>query len=284
MPIALTSVHARISEDTPRDLRGVRMLDERLTARFGVAARQIDGRDGPFERTHWRDDLEASRDVLDAAAEAVRQALAANATPITVATDCALALGTLPALAEGTGVLWLDAHADFDSPATQTYDFLGCMSLAGACGIWDSGLGAIAADRVVHAGARSQPDDFDYAGQEHGRGELRAMLPADATVEAIVTALPPGRVYVHFDPDVLDPSENPIPYGRPGGLSSARALEIAATVATERDVVGLEVTAFHSSDDPAVRERVAGLIGGVVEALLSRRSPPACRASAARAR
>ena len=269
VPVALTTVHARISEDTPRDLRGVELLHDRFAARFGVPARRIDGRDGPFERTDWGDDLEASRGVLTAAAEAVHHALAGDTRSLTVATDCALALGTLPVLAGDTAVLWLDAHADFDSPDTTTQGFLGCMSLAGACGVWDSGLGAIAADRVVHVGARSHAGDFDYEGQEQGRAELRAMLAADAAIDDIVAALPRGRVYVHFDPDVLDPAENPIPYGRPGGLSSALTHEIATAVARERDVVGVEVTAFHSSDESAVREGVASLIGGVVDALLS---------------
>ena len=52
---------------------------------------------------------------------------------MTLATDCSLALGTLPvAVRDGVRVLWLDAHADFDTPATQTTSFLGCMSLCGA--------------------------------------------------------------------------------------------------------------------------------------------------------
>jgi arginase len=272
MPAALTTVHARISEDTPRDLRGVRMLEGVLTAELGVPARRIDGREGPFGRTRWRDDLEASRGVLTAAGAAVAEALAVGARPVTVASDCSLALGTFPVLAEEAGVLWLDAHADYDSPDTTTQGFLGCMSLAGACGVWDSGLGAIAADRVVHVGARSQAGDFDYAGQEHGRHELRAMLPSDTPVDDIVDALPPGPVYVHFDPDVLDPAENPLPYERPGGLSSARTSEIAVAVARKRGVIGLEVTAFHSSDDAATRERVAALIAGVVDVLLGRRT------------
>ncbi len=61
--------------------------------------------------------------------------------PVTPASDCALAIGTLPAIVDAVddvSVLWLDAHADYDTPNTQTADFLGCMSLAGACGAWDT--------------------------------------------------------------------------------------------------------------------------------------------------
>ena len=66
----LTAVRARISEDTPRDLRGV----GELAAALGGADRIVTGRRGPFERTPWEDDLAASRAVLEEAAAAVREA------------------------------------------------------------------------------------------------------------------------------------------------------------------------------------------------------------------
>jgi arginase len=257
----LTAVEARISEDTPRDLRGVRELKDRLARVYGVEPLTISGRQGPFERTHWRDDLAASEAVLRQAGEYV----AAGEATITLASDCALALGTLPRTT--ATILWLDAHADYDTPATQTYDFLGCMSLAGACGAWPSPLGSIDPGRVVHVGARSQPGDFDHAGQEQGRTELRAMLPADTPTPRILEAVGDGPVYVHFDPDVLDPTVNPIPYGRPGGMSLDDALAIARAV----DPVGLEVCAFHSADDAPTRGRVADLLTDLVTAFL----PPA---------
>jgi arginase len=81
----------------------------------------------------------------------------------------------------------------------------------------------------------------------------------------ILAALGDGPVYVHFDPDVLDPSVNPIPYGRPGGMTAAAAIAIARAVAP---VAGLEVCAFHSADDLATRASVADLIAGVVTTFL----------------
>ena len=38
-------------------------------------------------------------------------------------------------------VVWLDAHGDFNTPATTPSGFLGGMCLAAACGRWDAGLG-----------------------------------------------------------------------------------------------------------------------------------------------
>ena len=73
-------------------------------------------------------------------------------------------------------------------------------------------------------------------------------------------ALGSAPVYVHLDPDVLDPEVNPIPYGRPGGLAAGALLELLAAVAARAPVAGIEVTAFHSSDDAAERERVCQLL------------------------
>ena len=271
--LVLTAVDARISEDTPRDLRGVRTLAPHLVDRFGLGrAAWVEGRQGPFERTSWRDDLPASRHVLEAAAAAVTGAVARGETPVTLASDCSLAIATLPAMASAVAemtVLWLDAHADYDTPATQTYDFLGCMSLAGACGAWDTGLGSLSPGVVVHVGARAAPGDFDHAGQEHGRRELRAMLAASATPAEVLAALGPGPLYVHLDPDVLDPADFPVPYARPEGLHQQDLVALLREVAAAREIAGVEVTAFHSADDEPTRERVCGLLGDAVEALLA---------------
>ncbi len=256
---ALTSVEARISEETPRDLRGVRLLRDALGAADAVV---LPGREGPFGRTPWEDDLAASRSVLAAAGARV----AAAVMPVTLATDCSLALGTLPALAPDVRVLWLDAHADYDTPATSTLSFLGCMSLAGACGAWESGLGAIDPARVVHVGARGGPGEFDWAGEEALRRSAATVLGVDDVARA-VAALGSGPVYIHLDPDVLDPAVNPVPYGRPGGLAEDALPALLEAVAARGPVAGIEVTAFHSSDDAAVRARVCSLLVRAIRAV-----------------
>jgi arginase family enzyme len=268
---SVLAVRARISEETPRDLRGVDVLVSHLDRRLGVEHATLDGRKGPYGLTAWREDLRESRQLLAAAAAHAADALTSGGTPVAVATDCSLAIGTLPAISAAVGdvsVLWLDAHADYDVPATTANGFLGCMSLAGACGAWDTGMGAIAASRVVHLGARAKPAEFDYAGQEQGRAELRAMLAAGAGSDEVIAALGEGPVYVHLDPDVLDPSANPVPYGRPEGISADALLNLLREVRTRGPVVGVEVTAFHTDDDAEIRNRLCELLGDAVVTLI----------------
>ena len=155
-------VRARISEQTPRDLVGVDLLVARLASRGMALDAPVEGRRGPFGITSWQDDLDASRQLLETLAARAAELVRAGSCCVTVASDCAVAIATLPAVAAvhpGLRVLWLDAHSDYDTPTTTTYSFLGAMSLAGATGAWDTGLGAIAPERIVLCGARPREGD-----------------------------------------------------------------------------------------------------------------------------
>ena len=270
---ALIEVQARISESTARDLRGVGELSTALAQHFGVEPTVLQGRSGPFERTPYDQDLEASLPVLQQAGELVRERLAEGRRPVTLASDCALALGTLPAVARhdpAAHVLWLDAHTDFDTPETTTISFLGCMALSGATGRWDSGLGAIDPRAVVHVGARDGgEDDFDERGRRDAQDSAMTLVGVSAdTAQHVLGALGNAPVYVHLDPDVLDPAYNPVAYGRDGGMDPDQLVGLLGTVAARGPVLGIEVTAFHSSDDGSERAGVTQLLGEAVSMLL----------------
>jgi len=74
-------------------------------------------------------------------AERVRQELASGRTPVTISADCISCLGTLGGLtagvdarAERVGVVWLDAHGDFNTAASSPTGYLDGMALAAAVG------------------------------------------------------------------------------------------------------------------------------------------------------
>jgi arginase len=269
---ALIEVQARISEETARDLRGVGELTAALSTHLNLEPTVIQGRSGPFARTPYEADLEASRAVLAQAGALVAERIDEGRRPVTIASDCALALGTLPVLAArhpSPRVLWLDAHTDYDTPATSTLSFLGAMSLAGATGAWDSGLGTIAPEAVVHAGARFDPEGFDAAGHQQAETSGMTLLEvAPELTERVLAELGNAPVYVHLDPDVLDPSANPVSYGRAGGLLPEQLVGLLGAVAARGPVLGVEVTAVHSSDDPTERASLTQLLGEAVSAAL----------------
>jgi arginase len=269
---SLIEVQARISETTARDLRGAGELAAALASHFAIEPTVVQGRAGPFERTPYEEDLRASEPVLRQAGALLAERLDAGRRPITIASDCALAIGTLPVLAARephARVLWLDAHTDYDTPETSTISFLGCMSLAGATGAWDTGLGAIAPEAVVHAGARFVPDDFDAAGHRQAQASAITLVPvAPDLTERVLGALGNAPVYIHLDPDVLDPSVFPVAYGRDGGLLPEQLVGLLGAVAARGPVLGIEVTAVHAPDDRGERASVVQLLGESVSAAL----------------
>src|SRR5204862_8133960 len=65
-----------------------------------------------------------------------REARASGAMPIVLGGNCGVTLGALAGDGGDIGVLWLDAHADFNTPATTTSGFLdgiGLAALTGRC-------------------------------------------------------------------------------------------------------------------------------------------------------
>ncbi len=90
-----------------------------------------------------------------------------------------------------------------------------------------------------------------------------------AASRGVLAGLGDAPVYLHLDPDVLDPSVNPVPYARPGGLSAEALRVLLSAVAARRATIGVEITAFHSPDDPADRDKLGEFLIDAVAPLLA---------------
>ena len=194
--------------------------------------------------------------------EQVREAVAGGEFPLVLSGNCNTAVGTISGLgASDLGVVWFDAHADFNTPETTTTGFTDGMGLAVTVGhCWKGmtrgvpGFSAVAERDVVLAGVRAiEPAEeerlaasdvsvvgADRIGQE-GPGALEAAL--DGLKSRV------GRVYVHLDLDVLDPEKagKANEFAPEGGLS-AEDLKTALGVLRERFAVA---AAGIASYDPA---------------------------------
>jgi arginase len=92
----------------------------------------------------------------------VSAAIAEGAFPLVLAGNCISCLGTVAgAAADGIGVVWFDAHADFDTPDDNVSGFLDVMGLAiltgsGWCALRETipGFGPVDEEKVVLAGVR----------------------------------------------------------------------------------------------------------------------------------
>jgi arginase len=196
-----------------------------------------------------------------ALARRVRAAVAVGAFPLVVAGNCNSCLGTAAGLdprAAPLGVVWFDAHADFDTP-DRSLGFFDGMGLAILTGNgWEllrgtiDGFEPVDERDVVLAGVRDL--------EEHQRPPLAAsalqVVPGRAAAGSAYEAALEGlservaRAYLHVDLDVLDPSEGRANrFAADGGLTLSE-LERAIELAFDRlHVAAAAITAYDPSLD-----------------------------------
>ena len=228
---------------------------------------------------NWRAEVQTSFDLMRAIAKHVRAARTAKRFPVVLSGNCLAAVGVIAGLGPGTGVIWIDAHGDFNTPQTTTSGFLDGMALATATGqCWGElarsieGFQPVPENAVVLLGAR----DLDPS-------EASALARSQITrlrVEAAKTSLTPvlqslsptrERFYVHLDLDALDPSVGRANgYSARGGFLSADLETLLTTVAEHLPVEGLTISSYDPSYDvdgaicAAAFQASTALLAGVV--------------------
>lgn len=199
----------------------------------------------------------------------VRAAHAEGALPIVLAGNCASAIGTLSGLDDSArAILWLDAHADLNTPETTRSGFLDGMALAIATGrCWGAMAAAVPGFRpipdanVCLIGAR----DLDAAEAALLRASAATVLsPADLSTRLTGT-LDTLRncaetVYLHIDLDVLDTSVGRAnSFATPGGLLLPLLLELIAAIRSRFHLGAVALTAYDPTCDPDARIAAAAL-------------------------
>lgn len=198
-----------------------------------------------------------------------------GARPLVLAGNCISCLGTLAgAGGADLGVVWFDAHSDFDDPNESISGFLDAMGLAMLTGRgWSAlratipGLTAVDEAHVVLAGVR---DLEPHQRTRLQRSQLRAVPGAidhDSFADAIAAlAGQVPRVYVHVDLDALDASEaRANEYAANGGPRLEHLLECIALCSAHFDVAAAAISAYDPTLDhdrrtlAAAREIGAGL-------------------------
>ncbi|MFZ5633836.1 MAG: arginase family protein [Bacillota bacterium] len=114
--------------------------------------------------SHIEDKLAAITKINIHLAQSVRKSLNEERFPLVLAGNCITSVGTLAGIMKRPiGIVWFDAHGDFNTPETSQSGFLDGMALSTAVGlchetIWESLQNKPVSElHVVHVGGR----DFD---------------------------------------------------------------------------------------------------------------------------
>ena len=152
-------------------------------------------------------------------ARAVGRARAEGRFPLVLSGGCLASLGVVAGLQESggdPGVLWIDAHGDFNTPESSPSGYWDGMALATACGVClpelreAIGQRPLPAERALHLAGRAF-DPLESATMErHGLERLTAGdLAGPATRKLIRRRAGAGTWYLHVDLDGFDPRDVP---------------------------------------------------------------------------
>lgn len=229
-----------------RGMAGAPIVGRELSQRLGLEPTVI-GAPRPATSAPWEQALPAALPGLTELRDAHGHMLSRDQAPILAASRCAASLATLPNVATlhpDAVVVWFDAHADLNTPASSTTGYLGGLVLSAAVGWWDSGLGSgLGPDRIVLGGTRDL-DPPERALVDEGAVKLAAGPHLLDHLDRYVGDAP---VYFHLDCDVLEPGTVPTDYRVPGGLGLDDLADVARRLG-RNDVVGVEIAEFEAAD------------------------------------
>ena len=198
--------------------------------------------------------------------------------------NCVSCLGTTAGLDGGgeLGAVWLDAHADFDTPEDNLSGFTDVMGLAILTGSgWRALRETIPGFSVVdeaHVALVGTRDLEPYQRERIARSRL-LVAPGAEPPGAILEALRERvrRVYLHVDLDVLDTSVGRAnPYAAPGGPDLDAVLATIGATFDRFDVGAAALTAYDPRVDEggAIAAAARAITRRIAEAALAAFRPP----------
>jgi len=263
MEVALIQVPYMIGDERHGGSKGpARYLDaglERLLGDAGVASSVV-----RIDRTEsFRDSASASRVVNTKVQKAVRNAIGRRQLPLILAGSCDVSMGVLAAFDHSRcGVVWIDAHADFNTPESTVSGFFAGMSLAVISGHCYRSLWAEIGDStpvpeaaIVLLGLRDlspaaererlTASSISVVGWRDGKPDRDVGQVLDVLAKRV------RDVYLHVDMDALDPRVAPgvVDEPVPGGLSLEQMQETIRAVCTRFGVHAATVATYNPERD-----------------------------------
>ena len=217
---------------------------------------------------------------------AVATSVQGGRLPLVLGGDHSIALGSIRGAAKHKklGLLWIDAHADFNTDETTPSGNIHGMPLAALCGLgdrrlvqlWDESVPVVDPTKVVVLGAR----DLDSGEKKNLREVGVTVLSLEqidrtgmyAAVSRAIEQISHGTdgIYLSFDVDSLDPRHAP-GVGTPvsGGLTYREAHLACEMVAETGKLAGMDMVEVNPILD--VQNQTAHLAVELILSALGRR-------------
>lgn len=202
---------------------------------------------------------------------------------IAIGGDHAISMGTVAGLADGkrTGLVWVDAHADINTPESSPSGNIHGMPVAHLLGLGDErftsiwGGAAIRPEDLVYIGLRSVDEPERELLRELGvlafsMKEIDRLGLARVAAKTVEHLADLERVHVSFDADVLDPSLAP-GVGTPvaGGLTYREAHLLMELLADSGTVTSLDLVEVNPILDRS--NQTAQVLVEIAASLLGKR-------------
>ncbi|MDR3579754.1 MAG: arginase [Oryzomonas sp.] len=228
--------------------------------------------------------LPAIRRTCQAVYEAGRRAVEEGAVPLFIGGDHSLAIGSIGGVTHNTpaGLIWIDAHADFNTPATTLTGNIHGMTLAVLLGegypeLVDVGrtgpkLGpgdvVVIGIRDLDSGERTRLGESGIAVYTMRDIDERGM--GAVTREALERLEHRERLHVSLDMDCLDPLVGPgVGTPSPGGLSYREAQLLMEILADSDRVRSLDMVEINPILDQ--RNQTAAIAVELASSLFGKR-------------
>jgi arginase len=207
----------------------------------------------------------------------VRDARAAGAFPLVLAGNCNSEVGAWSGLgAYSAGLIWFDAHPDFDTPDEHRSGYLdgmGVATLAGQC--WRNltatipGFRPFNLERMLYCGIRDL--DRDQRGKVEAAG-VRAVFGSKAEetdyaggFERELRAISFAESLIHLDVDCLDTSVGIAnEYAAPGGMNVGELHSCLKRACEAARPLSLTIASFNPALEGAERISAAAIEGAVI--------------------
>jgi arginase len=259
------------------------LMGHGLDRLLGESGHNVDSRSIICVEAEHLTDIQTTFKLNALLSKAISEAVNSGAFPIVLAGNCITSAGTLSGLHdENMSMLWLDAHADFNTPESTQSGYLDGMALSIACGRCWKGLSAndpnylaIKEDHVTLVGTRDlDPEEEELLSTSRVRiVSTETLRKSDCQIQK-ENAPPAGDLYVHLDADVLDTSVGHANrFAAAGGLLEREVTNLLSWAVSSYNVVALAITAFDPERDEGgtVQETLTKILLRTVNAISAKR-------------